>query len=27
MVNRRIETLLSQLRQQGIDDENLLKAI
>ena len=27
MVNRRIETLLSQLCQQGIDDENLLKAI
>ncbi|MFH8135640.1 protein-L-isoaspartate(D-aspartate) O-methyltransferase [Pantoea osteomyelitidis] len=27
MVNRRIETLLSQLRQQGIDDERLLKAI
>ncbi|KAA5928019.1 protein-L-isoaspartate(D-aspartate) O-methyltransferase [Pantoea sp. Bo_2] len=27
MVNRRIETLLSQLRQQGIDDENLLTAI
>ncbi|MEB5706393.1 protein-L-isoaspartate(D-aspartate) O-methyltransferase [Pantoea anthophila] len=27
MVNRRIETLLSQLRQQGIHDENLLKAI
>lgn len=27
MVNRRIDTLLSQLRQQGIDDENLLKAI
>ncbi|WP_337012026.1 protein-L-isoaspartate(D-aspartate) O-methyltransferase [Pantoea sp. AS142] len=27
MVNRRIETLLSQLRQQGIDDDNLLKAI
>lgn len=27
MVNRRIDTLLSQLRQQGIDDENLLKAM
>lgn len=27
MVNRRIETLLAQLRQQGIDDEILLKAI
>ena len=27
MVTRRIDTLLSQLRQQGIDDENLLKAI
>lgn len=27
MVSRRIETLLSQLRQQGIEDENLLKAI
>lgn len=27
MVNRRIETLLSQLRLQGIDDENLLKAM
>ncbi|WP_312836775.1 protein-L-isoaspartate(D-aspartate) O-methyltransferase [Pantoea sp.] len=27
MVNRRIETLLSQLRKQGIDDERLLKAI
>lgn len=27
MVNRRIETLLTQLRQQGIDDECLLKAI
>ncbi|WP_313654690.1 protein-L-isoaspartate(D-aspartate) O-methyltransferase [Pantoea sp.] len=27
MVNRRIETLLTQLRQQGIDDENLLKAL
>ncbi|MBA2816120.1 protein-L-isoaspartate(D-aspartate) O-methyltransferase [Candidatus Pantoea persica] len=27
MVNRRIETLLEQLRQQGIQDENLLKAI
>ncbi|MBN6031639.1 protein-L-isoaspartate(D-aspartate) O-methyltransferase [Pantoea ananatis] len=27
MVSRRIETLLSQLRQQGIQDEHLLKAI
>ncbi|MCX8956819.1 protein-L-isoaspartate(D-aspartate) O-methyltransferase [Erwinia psidii] len=27
MVSRRIETLLLQLRQQGIDDERLLKAI
>lgn len=27
MVSRRIETLLSQLRQQGIEDEHLLKAI
>ncbi|AER31522.1 protein-L-isoaspartate(D-aspartate) O-methyltransferase [Pantoea sp. PA1] len=27
MVSRRIETLLSQLRQQGIKDEHLLKAI
>lgn len=27
MVNRRIDTLLAQLRQQGIDDERLLKAI
>lgn len=27
MVSRRIETLLSQLRQQGINDEDLLKAI
>lgn len=27
MVSRRIDTLLAQLRQQGIDDERLLKAI
>ncbi len=27
MVNKRIETLLAQLRQQGIQDERLLKAI
>ncbi len=27
MVSRRIETLLAQLRQQGIHDEHLLKAI
>ncbi len=27
MVNRRIEALLAQLRQQGIHEENLLKAI
>ena len=27
MVSRRIETLLSQLRRQGIEDEHLLKAI
>lgn len=27
MVNRRIETLLAQLRTQGIYDEHLLKAI
>ncbi|MDU3078375.1 MAG: protein-L-isoaspartate O-methyltransferase, partial [Mixta calida] len=27
MVSRRIEALLDQLRQQGIDDELLLKAI
>ncbi|VTR58911.1 Protein-L-isoaspartate O-methyltransferase [Serratia fonticola] len=27
MVNKRIQTLLAQLRQQGIRDERLLKAI